>query len=346
MPDELSPRHIVRRLLELALLGAVVAVAISALPGLSTLRQRFGQADLALIALVCACKLASALCNILAFRDVFCPRLGWGFSYRLGMAEQATNVLLPTGGAGGLALGAWALRRGGMSTEHIARRSVAFFVITSAPNFLCAAIFGPLLALHLLHGHAPLLPTLVFSALAVAIIAAAPLLPPLLRRVRSDRGEGRLRRVLRSSAGSLADGIRDAGLFLRPSHVRVIVGAIGYLAFDIAAFAVAFAAFGTLPPLGALVFAYVIGQLGGLIPLPGGIGGTDGGLIGAMVLYGSPLSQAAAAVVVYRTFQLGVPAVLGTIAFVQLRRKLRASAAPARMCAPLAEPLPERAHSG
>jgi uncharacterized membrane protein YbhN (UPF0104 family) len=346
MPDELSPRHIVRRLLELALLGAVVAVGISALPGLSTLRQRFAQADLALIALVCVCKLASALCNILTFREVFCPRLGWGFSYRLGMAEQATNVLLPTGGAGGLALGGWALRRGGMSTEHIARRSVAFFVITSAPNFLCAAICGPLLALHLLHGHAPLLPTLLFSVLAMAIIAAAPFLPPLLRRVHTDRGGGRLSRALRSSVGSLADGFRDAGLFLRPGHVRVVVGAIGYLGFDIAAFAVAFAAFGTLPPLGALVFAYVIGQLGGLIPLPGGIGGTDGGLIGAMVLYGSPLSQAAAAVVVYRTFQLGVPAVLGAIAFVQLRRSLRTSTAPAQMCAPLGEPMPERAHAG
>ena len=250
MPDELSPRHIARRLVELALLGAVVAAAITALPGLSTLRERFAQADLALIVVACACKLASALCNIVAFREVFCPRLGWGFNYRLGMAEQATNVLLPTGGAGGLALGAWALRRGGMSTEHIARRSVAFFVITSAPNFLCAAIFGPLLALHLLHGHAPLVPTLVFTALAMATIAVAPLLPLLLRRVRPERSNGRVGRVLRSSVDSLGDGIRDAGLFLRPKHVRVIAGANGYLGFDIAAFAVAFAAFGTVPPLG------------------------------------------------------------------------------------------------
>jgi hypothetical protein len=69
----------------------------------------------------------------------------------------------------------------------------------------------------------------------------------------------------------------------------------------------------------------VIGQLGGLIPLPGGVGGTDGGLIGAMVLYGASLSRAAAAVVVYRTFQLGITAILGAIAFVQLRRTLRDS---------------------
>jgi uncharacterized membrane protein YbhN (UPF0104 family) len=115
------------------------------------------------------------------------------------------------------------------------------------------------------------------------------------------------------------------------------VGSIGYLGFDILAFACAFAAFGALPPVGPLVFGYVVGQLGGLVPLPGGVGGTDGGLIGAMVLYGASLSHAAAAVVIYRTFQLGIPAILGGIAFVRLRRTLRDSHAPGRMCEALAE---------
>ena len=35
--------------------------------------------------------------------------MSWRFSCQLGMSEQATNVLLPTGGAGGLALGALVL---------------------------------------------------------------------------------------------------------------------------------------------------------------------------------------------------------------------------------------------
>jgi len=339
MPDELSPRHIVRRLLELAVLAAVVAVAISALPGLGTLRHRFAQADVAFIALAGLLKLCSCLSNILAFRDVFCPRLGWGFSYRLGMAEQATNVLLPTGGAGGLALGAWALRRGGMSTEYIARRSVAFFVITSAPNFLCAAVIGLLLAFHVLPGRAPPVPTVVFTVLAIGSMVFAVLLPLVVERIRPRHARSRPARALNAALVSLADGIRDTGALLSPRHIRVVVGAIGYLAFDIGAFAAAFAAFGPTPPLGPLLFGYTIGQLGGLIPLPGGIGGTDGGLIGAMVLYGAPLSQTAAAVVAYRTFQLGIPAILGAIAFVRLRRTLRRSDEPTKLCAPLAEPL-------
>jgi uncharacterized membrane protein YbhN (UPF0104 family) len=346
MPDELSPRHIARRLVELAVLAGMVAVGISALPGLGTLRERFTHADVWLIVLAGVFKLASALCNILAFRDVFCPKLGWRFSYRLGMAEQATNVLLPTGGAGGLALGAWALRRGGMSAEHIARRSVAFFVITSAPNFLCAAIVGPLLVVHGLSGRAPLWPTVALSAAAVGTIAVAVVMPVLLRRMRPRRNDSGMVLKLRSALSSLGDGIRDSGFLIASGRWRAIVGSIGYLAFDILAFAAAFAAFRGVPPVGPLVFGYVIGQLGGLIPLPGGVGGTDGGLIGAMVLYGVSLPRATAAVVVYRVFQLGIPAILGTIAFVQLRRSLQGSDAPAKLCEPLGDVGSERATAG
>jgi uncharacterized membrane protein YbhN (UPF0104 family) len=85
------------------------------------------------------------------------------------------------------------------------------------------------------------------------------------------------------------------------------------------------------------VFGYVVGQLGGLIPLPGGIGGTDGGLIGALVLYGSPLSLATAAVLAYRAFQVGVPAILGAIAFIGLRHTLTGSETPHLECGELAE---------
>ena len=79
------------------------------------------------------------------------------------------------------------------------------------------------------------------------------------------------------------------------------------MAFDVAALGAAFAAIGALPPIGVLLLAYVVGQLGGLIPLPGGVGGADGGLIAALVLYGTPLGAAAAAVLAYRAFQLGLP---------------------------------------
>src|SRR6202042_2721680 len=102
MPDELDSKHLIRRLAALVVLVALVVVAVSSLPGLGTLRNRFAQADLALLGLIGLLKLASCLSNVVAFRYVFCPRMSWRFSAQLSLAEQATNVLVPTGGAGGV----------------------------------------------------------------------------------------------------------------------------------------------------------------------------------------------------------------------------------------------------
>jgi len=337
MPQEFSPRRLVVRLLALALIIGLAVVAIGSLPGLGTLRHRFAQIDVALFLVIGLMKLCSCLSNVVAFRNVFCRTMSWRFSYDLGMAEQGTNVLIPTGGAGGLALGAWALRQGGMPAEHIGRRSVAFFVLTSIPNFLCAAVVGPLLLLGVFPGQVPAVPTAVFTAMAWATMIFVALLPRLLGRISPDQASGRLGRRLRAAAQTLSNGIIDTRSFIVQRRWQAILGAAGYLAFDIAALAFGYAAFGTSLPVGPLVFAYVIGQLGGLIPLPGGIGGTDGGIIGALVLYGSPLPQAAAAELAYRAFQLGLPALLGVVSFVRLRHTLEGSDSPAAACAGLAE---------
>ena len=85
--------------------------------------------------------------------------------------------------------------------------------------------------------------------------------------------------------------------------------------------------------------AYVLGQLGGLVPLPGGVGGTDGGLVAALALYGTPLASATAAVLAYRAFQLGLPALAGTVAFGRLRQTLQQDTRAAAGCEPMAAPV-------
>ena len=337
VPEQLSGHHLLWRLGGLALLIVAVAVAVTSLPGLGELRHKFAGATWWLIVLIPACKLCSCLSNVIAFRDVFCPKMGWRFTYQLSMAEQGTNVLVPTGGVGGLALGAWALRQGGMSTEHLTRRSVTFFVLTSIPNFACAALFGPLLLLGVFSGKVPVVPTAAFTALAWLAVVIAFVLTRVLTHLDPNAGDHPWAVRLRAGASLAGQGLADVGALFRDRRWRAILGACGYLGFDIAALIIAFRAFGPVFGLGPLIFAYVVGQLGGLIPLPAGIGGIDGGLIGALVLYGSSLSQATAAEFAYHTFQLTVPAVLGTIAFVQLRRTLRKSKAPAVECAWLAE---------
>jgi uncharacterized protein (TIRG00374 family) len=147
---------------------------------------------------------------------------------------------------------------------------------------------------------------------------------------------GRARVVLRSGLGAAADGVEEAIALLRAHSFGVVVGSFAYMAFDIAALGFAFAAVGHAPVFGVLVLGYLIGQLGNLIPIPGGIGGTEGALIGMFVLYGVNVTQATAAVLLYRLFALLVPAALGAPAFVLLRRKLTRADQPALVCAPMA----------
>lgn len=96
---------------------------------------------------------------------------------------------------------------------------------------------------------------------------------------------------------------------------------------------VCFRSFGATPPIAGIALAYLLGQLGALIPVPGGIGGTEVGLIGALVLYGSAPATATVAVLAYRALLLVIPVTLGGLPFIQLKRALRDEAAARISCA-------------
>jgi len=317
-----------RRLaLRLALVAGVLAaltVAIASLPGLGEVRERLSAASPGWLVAAGLLQIASCLAFVAAFRGVFCRRLPWRLSYEVGMAAQGTNVLLPSGGAGGLALAAWALRQTGMPTDRLARRTVAFYVLTSSVNFFTAVIAGGALAL----AGGALLWTAGPAVAAALVIAGVLALPRLVTRPRPR--PGRAGRVL----AALSAGIGDAVRLARAGNPLILAAAIGFMAFDLFALAAAFSAIGALPPVGALALAYVLGQLGGLIPLPGGVGGADGGLIAALALYGTPLGAAAAAVLAYRAFQLGLPALLGALAVVRLPRVLERAPDVGALCEP------------
>ena len=78
------------------------------------------------------------------------------------------------------------------------------------------------------------------------------------------------------------------------------------------------------------MLAYTIGHAGALLPTPGGVGGTEGGLIGMFVVYGAPVDVATAAVLAYRVFQLGLPAILGALSMLRIRALLAATPVRAR----------------
>jgi uncharacterized protein (TIRG00374 family) len=342
MPDELHPRHLAIRVAEVAVFIAAVVIAITALPGLDEVKDRLQNASAGWVVAVALAEVGSCFGYLLVFRAVFCSRMSWGLSYDIAMSEQAANSLLPSGGAGGLALGVWALRQAGMPTSHIARRTVAFFVITSAANFFALIVVGIGVFLHIISGRGSAALTLV-PALITALGVLVAALSPRLMRALGQRGAdadrttvgGKASRTLRSALEAGADGVDAAIDLLRSHSLAAISGSFFYMAFDIAALGFAFAAVGHAPSFGVLVLGYLIGQLGNLIPLPGGIGGTEGALVAIFALYGVNVSDAVAAVFVYRLFQLTIPAVLGAPAFVLLRRRLMREDKPASVCAPL-----------
>jgi uncharacterized protein (TIRG00374 family) len=158
------------------------------------------------------------------------------------------------------------------------------------------------------------------------------------RSERNEEGDSSRRsRVLMKALVAIADGVNEAVALLREGNAWLIGGIIAYLVFDLMILWATFRAFGSAPPLAIVWIAYLIGELGGLIPVPGGIGGIDAGLVGTFVLYNVPITSAASAVLAYRAIALWVPAILGSAAFVSLRRTLRHESDAIAVCTPQTE---------
>ncbi len=343
VPEELSGRKLRTRLLLLVGLILAVVAIVTLLPGLEGLRTRLSHAKPEWLFVGVGLKVLSGLGYIAVFRMVFCRRMSWRVSYQIGMSELGANALFPTGGAGGLALGAWALKRGGMPGTEIARRTVAFFLLTSVANVVGVIVVGIGLAVRVFPGETNPALTAVPAAIAAVSIVGALLAgraaPRLHRRLeRNERSEpSRRSTVTLKTLVAVADGVNEAVALLREANPWLIGGIIAYLVFDMMILWATFRAFGAAPPLAIVWIAYLIGELGGLIPVPGGIGGVDAGLVGAFVLYGVPIASAASAVLAYRAIALWVPAMLGSAAFVALRRTLRRESAAISVCAPQTE---------
>ena len=331
LPEEFSHARLKRSLLALAGVVLVVVAAVTLLPGLGSLRESFAGAQAEWLVLAGVLEVVSCLAYVVAFRAVFCRRMSWRTSAEIGFAELGANSLLSLGGAGGLVLGAWILRRGGVPGDQIGRRTVAFFLLTSLASVGFLVLGGVGLATGLLSGPDGVLYGLIPAAAGLLAIAGALLAGPVARRLAARSRRPRAAGALRG----IGEGVDEALRLLRTSDPGLIAGTAGYLLADIAVLGVCFVAFGhSLPALGVLLVAYIVGQLGGLIPLPGGIGGVDGGLIGALVLYGAGAMEAAVAVLAYRGLLLAIPAALGLPALAVLRRRLRGEAHDIAACAP------------
>jgi uncharacterized membrane protein YbhN (UPF0104 family) len=300
------------------------------LSGVGTTVHRIERGDSWWIGIGVVLELLSFAGYVALFRAVFVrgeSRVGWPESYEITMAGLAATRLFAAAGAGGIALTAWALRRSGMEPRLVACRMVAFTVLLYIVYAGSLLIDGIGLGTGLFPGGGSFaitfLPAIV-AALLLAIAGAVAALPGDVERrlERRASGSGRLAHWLARAVtvpALAASGVRTALGLIRRREVGVL-GAVAWWGFDISVLWAMFHAFGTVPPFTVIWMAYFVGTLGNLLPLPGGLGGVEGGMIGVFAAFGVDFNLAVVAVLSYRGISFWLPTLPGAIAYFQLRR--------------------------
>ena len=289
--------------------AAAVAV-VFAVPGLGDVATRLRDGDPGWLIAAAVLELVSCLGYVLVVQRLF-DRVPGRLARRVAWAELGINSLLPAGGLTGLGAGGAAFRSRGLPVGWIAERSAVVFLLTSAVNVGVVATLGIGLGTGVIDGpHSPGL-TYLPAAAAIAVLAVCLLLPVVARR---QRAGGRARRAIDLSA----HGVR-ATLTTLHRDGPATAGAVAWWAFDNAVLLAALYAFGAHAGIAAVVMAYLVGMLANALPIPGGLGAVDGGLLGALVLYSVPAAPAAAAVLVYRAIALWLPAGIGAVFAARLR---------------------------
>ena len=299
--------------------------------GVSKTWHRIRQGDPWWLAVCLAFECVSFAGYVWLFRTVFVrgrSRIGWKESYQITMAGLAATRLFAAGGAGGIALTAWALRRSGMERRLVACRMIGFMCLLYTVYMGSLVFVGLGLYSGVFRGSAPFALTVVpalFGAFAIVVFLLVSLLPHDVEHQleRWALGSSRVARWMARAVtipASAAAGVRTALSLVRDGEAGVL-GAVMWWGFDIATLWASFHAFGSNPPpFAIIVMAYFVGMLGNTLPLPGGVGGVDGGMIGAFAAFDVQFGYATVAVLVYRGFAFWLPTIPGAAAYLQLRK--------------------------
>jgi hypothetical protein len=186
-------------------------------------------------------------------------------------------MVVPGGSLASIGVGAWILRRFGMPAKTIAERQFNLSFLNTGVDALALVVCGLGLAVGIFGREQNPLLTWLPACVAAGGIGGAWLL--------GRHGAKRARALeakhpkLAASIGSLATAVDATNriLFHHASR-RSALGALAYLGFDALVLWTAFLATGAdpVPGFAAVVMAYIIGALGGSIPLPAGIGAVGG----------------------------------------------------------------------
>ena len=330
-----DPKRLIQTAVAVVLLVVAIYVLFPRIVGLEDVWETIKTGDTLWIGIAVLFNLGAFAAYVALFRGVVAEHvlhLEWRESYQITMAGLAATRLFSAGGAGGILLTYWALRKAGMERRQSVCRMVAFLVLLYSVYLLALVVFGILLRTGVLEGEAKLSTTVVPASLAGGVIVLFLLIALLPddfeRRIEhmTSGSLGRLAQRLATAPATVAQGTRTAIAFVR--HPRpgalAIGGAIGFWGANIAILWASFQAFGVEVPFGVIVQGFFIGMIANLFPLaPGGVGAVDAGMIGAFVLFGLPSEPVFASVLVYRAIAFWLPVPPGVVAFFQLRKTVQ-----------------------
>lgn len=308
-------------------------VLLPLLPGLREgLRRVQEDADRSWLMLALVFEVGSYASYIWLFQTVYSPvspRFDLRVSYHISMAGVAATRVLGAAGAGGIALSYWATRRAGMTRRQAASYQMAFLIVIYAVFLGVLIIDGLLLYLGIVPGTAPFGVTIIpvmFGLLVYGVFMLTLLLP--------DRVEG-LVEQLSAGSGHVAQiatrlvqvpALVGEGTMIALDVVRrrphAIVAAAGWWGFDVAVLWACFKAFGGTPEVSLVIMGYFVGMIANLLPVPGGVGAVEGGMIGSYVALGVATGPAVAAVLAYRLFAFFLPTLPGIVSYARLLRQV------------------------
>lgn len=332
----ITPRRLINTVLVVLLLLVGIYFLFPKLVGLGDAMSRLGEADPVWIGIAIGFNILAYATYIALFKAVVggeALRLTWLETYEINMAGVAATLLFSAGGAGGIALTYWALRKAGMRRRDVARRMVAFISLHYAFYPIAIIIFGILLRTGVMHGNHSVELTIIPAAIAgvLLIVGALIALIPgdveqrLLPYARGEKARGFVESVGKVPA-TVGEGFRFAmHLFSHPSKGGLaVLGAAGFWAASIGVLWASFHAFGVHVPLAVVVQGFFLGMVANLFPLaPAGVGAVDAGMIGAFVLFGIPEETVFPAILIFRLVAFWMPIPPGVVAFFQLRNTVR-----------------------
>jgi uncharacterized protein (TIRG00374 family) len=329
-----------RRLLQTGVVVVVLLVSIyflfPKLVGLGDSLDKLSEADPVWIGIAIVFSIASYATYIALFKAVVggdTLRLTWSETYEINMAGVAATLLFSAGGAGGVALTYWALKKAGMEGRDVARRMIAFVSLHYAFYPVALIVFGLLLRTGVLNGANSVELTIIPAAVAGLLLLVGvlvTLIPGDVEARLMPHAHGAHTRSFVEWASRVpetaGEGFRFAlSLFTHPRKGGLaVLGAAGFWAFNIGVLWASFHALGIQVPFAVVVQGFFLGMVANLFPLaPAGVGAVDAGMIGAFVLFGLPEETVFPAILIFRLISFWMPIPPGIVAFFQLRKTVR-----------------------